>query len=183
MTLHWDAETCLWPFQLRSICSSPRDLNLDCWEIRMGAEQLGLSWQHQRASVVFLMCTIYIEDSLRQFDALLARLHQQSMLIFATDCPGSSEINAWALSTTVGILAMRSFEWLFFAGILEPSLNCSKVRKFDCSNILPQRQFKESNYFHCWAFSAKVFDDRGSSSILRIWFQHRGHFENMTTVY
>ena len=39
-----------------------------------------LSWQPQRAS---LMCTICIEGP-RQFDALLARLHQQSMLIFAT---------------------------------------------------------------------------------------------------
>ena len=40
-----------------------------------------LSWQLQRAS---LMCTICIESPPRQFDALLARLHQQSMLIFAT---------------------------------------------------------------------------------------------------
>ena len=37
--------------------------------------------QPQRAS---LMCTICIEGPPRQFDALLARLHQQSMLIFAT---------------------------------------------------------------------------------------------------
>ena len=35
MTSHWDAETCLWPFQLRSIRSSSRDLNLGCWEARI----------------------------------------------------------------------------------------------------------------------------------------------------
>ena len=33
MTSHWDAETYLWPFQLRSIRSM--DLNLDCWEARI----------------------------------------------------------------------------------------------------------------------------------------------------
>jgi len=37
-----------------------------------------------RASVVSLMYTICIEGLPRQFDALLARLHQQSMLIFVT---------------------------------------------------------------------------------------------------
>ena len=36
------------------------------------------------ASVVSLTCTNCIEDPLQQFDGLLARLHQQLMLIFAT---------------------------------------------------------------------------------------------------
>ena len=31
----WDAEICSWLFQLHSICSSPRDLNLGCWEARI----------------------------------------------------------------------------------------------------------------------------------------------------
>jgi len=47
------------------------------------SEQLDLSWQPQRAFVVSLMCTICIEGLPRQFDALLVRLYQQSMLIFA----------------------------------------------------------------------------------------------------
>ena len=35
MTSHWNAEICLWPFQLRSIANSLRDLNLDCWETKI----------------------------------------------------------------------------------------------------------------------------------------------------
>jgi len=65
----------------------------------MGGEQLGLSWQHQRTSVVSLMSTICIESLLRQFDALLARLYQQLMLIFATIALGHLKS---ALSTTAG---------------------------------------------------------------------------------
>ena len=85
MTSHWDAETCLWPFQLRSLYSSLRDLNgLLGGQNGSRDEQFGLSWQSQRASVVSLMCTICIEGPPWQFDALLARLYQQSMLIFAT---------------------------------------------------------------------------------------------------
>jgi len=32
---HWNVETCLCPFQLHCIRSSPRHLSLDCWETRI----------------------------------------------------------------------------------------------------------------------------------------------------
>ena len=73
----------VWPFQLRSKRSSPRDLNLG-GQNRSRGEQFSLSWQPQRAFVVSLRCMICIESSPQQFNALLARLHQQSTLIFAT---------------------------------------------------------------------------------------------------
>jgi len=49
---------------------------------------------------------------------------------FRNNCFGSSEISAWTLSTTPGVLAVHSFEWLFLAGILEPSLDCFKAIYF-----------------------------------------------------
>jgi len=131
MTSHWDAETCLWPFQLRSLYSSLKDLNgLLGGQNGSRDEQFGLSWQSQRASVVSLMCTICIEGPPWQFDA---RMLDVSLIPtidanFRNDYPGSSEISAWALST--GILAVRFFEWFFLASILEPSLGCSKVVYF-----------------------------------------------------
>jgi len=75
ITSHW--EICLWSLQLlRSIRSSPRDLNLGCWEARMGAAASNSTCPGSlRASVVSLMCMICIEGPCRHFDALLARLH------------------------------------------------------------------------------------------------------------
>jgi len=174
MTSHWDAETYLWSFQLCFIRNNPRDLNLGRWEARNRnrGQQLGLSWQ-QRACHIFNVYDLYRRCPPRQFDALLARLHQQSMLIFATIAlvhPKSAlEPFQW--------LAVRSFEWLFLAGILESSLDCFAIF---CHNVINNwsRVSKEPNYFRCWAPSAKAFDDRGFSIILRIWFQHRSHLEN-----
>jgi len=108
------------------------------------------------------------------------------MLIFATIVLDSSEISAWVFQRLRE--SLHSFEWLFFVGILEPSLDCSKVVYFATKSHIFchiingwSRVSKEPNYFHYWALSAKVFDDRGSSiivgfaldfnigAILRIW--------------
>jgi len=59
------------------------------------------SLREEAASVVSLMCMICIEDLPRQFDALLARLHPIDTN-FCSDCPGSSEISVWVLSTITG---------------------------------------------------------------------------------
>jgi len=97
---------------------------------------------------------------------------------FRNDCPGSFEINAWALSITAEVLVVRFFEWLFLAGILKSSLDC-------CPYILPHHKrlvsgIQRTELFRCWAPSAKAFDDAAFLSTLRTWFQYRGHIENMT---
>jgi len=116
------------------------------------------------------MCTICIEGPPRQFDALLARLHQQSMLIFATIALGHPK---WTLSTTAGVFAMRFFEWFFFAGILEPSLDCLKA-VYLAINDWFSGIYKELNYFRCWAkafIAALLYSvlDFNIVTILRIW--------------
>ena len=77
--------------------------------------------QPQRASVVSLMCTICTKDPPRQFDTMLTRLHQQSMLIFATialDHPKSAfEPFQWlgylrcVLSSNSSSLAYWNLRW------------------------------------------------------------------------
>jgi len=64
---------------------------------------------------------------------------------FRNDYPGSSEISTWALSTDCGG-PHGAFEWLFLAGILELSLDCSKAVYFAIINGW-FRVSKESNYF------------------------------------
>jgi len=67
---------------------------------------------------------------------------------------------------------VRSFEWLFLAGIL---LRWIILKPY----ILPQHYngwsqvSKELNYFRCWATSAKAFIECDSSIIVRTWFQSR----------
>jgi len=100
------------------------------------------------------------------------------------DCPGSSEISAWVLSTTAGVRSSRCVLSNDFSSLAYWNLHWTVLKPY----ILPQYkrlisgiQRIISNYLGCWAPSAKAFDDRGSSIILRTWFQHRSHFENMTT--
>jgi len=147
------------------------------------SEQLDLSWQPQRTFVVSLMCTICIEGPPRQFDALLARLYQQSMLIFATIAlsPKSAlKLFQWrslwcVLSSDSSSLAYWNLRWT----VLKPYIlsQCHKRLILGIQRTVDLRYPK--NYFCYWALSAKTFDDR-SSIILCTWIQHRGHFENMT---
>jgi len=103
---------------------------------------------------IFNVYDLY-EGPSRQFDALLVRLHQQSMLIFVTIAHpkmfesfqrrrGSSRC---ILSSDSSSLAYWNLRWT----ILKPY-------------ILPQCHkrliSKEPNYFCCWALSAKAFDAR-----------------------
>ena len=99
MTSHWDAETCLWLFQLRSIRSNPRDLNLGCWE----------EWESRRTTRLVLAASenIYrifnVYDLYRKSSSAFGRIVGLLTLTidanFRNDCPGSSEISTWALLT------------------------------------------------------------------------------------
>jgi len=78
---------CLWFFQIRSIHSNPRDLNLNCWEARIfGPKHIYIYWK-------------------------TCDLPDVSIHIFTTSirtrnvCPESSEMSTWALPTTAEILA------------------------------------------------------------------------------
>jgi len=108
----------------------------------MGAEQPCRGSLREHLS---LICTICIEGSPQLFDALLARLHQQSMLIFAMIALGHPK------------LALKPFQWLqessrCFRVIssLEPLLDCSKTVYFHTTSNSWFR-VKEPNYFRCWA--------------------------------
>ena len=148
--------------------SSPRDLNLGYWE--------AIPWTkiYRRC----LRANFEFNDSYKSMHRL-AEKHMAFRRIvgsltptidanFRNHCPGSSEISAWALSMTARVLAFFRAtlpSWNFHSTVLKPY-------------ILPQchkwsRISKESNYFRCWAPSAKTFDDRGSSIICI-------YFENMT---
>ena len=76
---------------------------------------------------------------------------------FRNDCSRSSEISAWALSTTAKGPRDALFlcEWLFLADILKLSLDYSKAIYF--VNVI--------NGDLGYPSSAKTFDDRGSSII------------------
>ena len=165
---------------LHSIRSSPRDLNLSCWEVRFPCTKtyqccLRANFESNDSHEPTPSCwkTYGLPDA----TISTASLHPSER----NDCPRSSEISAWALSTTAEILAVRSFEWLFLAGILEPSIRLFKSCIF-CHNVINgwSRVFKEPNYFRCWVPSAKAFRNRGYSIYYtpHTWFQY--HFENMT---
>jgi len=84
-TSHWETVCDNLSFNCTSyVVGSPRESGLLGSQNGSRGEQLGLSWRSQRASLVSLIYTTCIEGLPRQFDALLACLHQQSMLIFAT---------------------------------------------------------------------------------------------------
>jgi len=102
------------------------------------------------------------------------------------DCLKSSEINAWTL-LIAGVLAVHSFEWLFLAGILEPSLDCSKAVYFATTLINVDLEYQKNQIIFITERPTRrligdSFENRGSSIILRTLFQHRGHFENTTLI-
>jgi len=70
----------------------------------MGAEQLGLSWQPQRTSVVSLICTICIKGPPRQF-RIVGSLTPTIDANFRNDCPRFIRNQRLSLSTTARILA------------------------------------------------------------------------------
>ena len=90
MTSHWDAETCLWPFQLRSIHSSPRDLNLGCWVIRMGAEASNSACPGRASESICRIFNVY--DLYRRSSSTIRHIVGSLTPTFDTnfrkDCPG-----------------------------------------------------------------------------------------------
>jgi len=80
--------------------SSLKNSNLGLLEDQNGSrsEQLGLSWQSQKAPIVSLRFVpkILLGNSTHCWLAYTNNAN------FRNDCPGSSEISAWALSITAG---------------------------------------------------------------------------------
>jgi len=149
---------------------SSRNTTADC------SEQFALSWQPQKAFFVSLMCKTYIEGPPRQFDALLAHLHSQSMLFFAKIALDLSNLTLepfkrlWGSSRCVP----SSEHTGVFIGLLRSSIFYHNVINgwFWVS--------KEPNYLRCWAPSAKAFNDRGSSIIFCTLFWCHSYFEVIT---
>jgi len=106
---------------------------------------------------IFNKCMICIEDPPQQFDALLVRLHQQSMLIFATlalSYPKSAlepfQLRKFSL--------VRSFEWLFLAGILKLSLTILKPYIFCQHHNDWSREFREPNLYSALSTSRPFWE-------------------------
>jgi len=122
------------------------------------------------------MCMICIEDLPPQFDALLARLHPQLMLIFATivlDLPKSALGSFRPLQeSSPCVLSSDSFSlayWNFRLIVLK------HIFILFCHNIINgwSRISKKSNYFHWRSSSAKAFDNCDSSIIFSAWCRCR----------
>ena len=101
MTSHWNAEICLWPFQLRSIANSPRDLNLDCWETRIPWTKtyrycLRANFESNDSYEPSPSCwkTCGLPDATVSSHGFITSIRTRN------DCPGSFEISAWILLTT-----------------------------------------------------------------------------------
>jgi len=135
----------------------------------MGAEMSNSACQQpgslREICRIFNMYDLYRRSS-SAFRCIVGSLTPTIDANFRNNCPGSSEISVWILSVTAGILAVCSFEWLFLADILEPSLDCSKAIYF--VTICHKRLIsgiQRIELFPFWASSAKAFDNCGSSII------------------
>jgi len=153
----------------------PTDLNLGYWEAKMGVEASN-SWQPQSFNMYDLN-----QRSSSAIRSIVGSLTSTIDVNFRNDYSSypklALELFQWLRGSSRYVLSSDSSSleyWNLCWTILKPYI-LQQRHKWLISGIL-----KEPNYFRCWALSAKAFDDRGSSIILRAWFQHRSHFENMT---
>ena len=159
------------------IRSCPRNLNLGCCKARMGTEASNsAACPGSLREHLSLICTICIKGSPRQFDALLIRLHQQSMLIFATIALGHQRLSSFndCGDPRGAFFRVTLPRWKF---LLELSLDCSKTIYF--ANVINGWSgIQRTELFPL--LSAQCEGLRWSRLFDYTWFQHRGCFDNMT---
>jgi len=118
------------------------------------------------------MCTIYIEDPPQQFRCIVGSLTPTIDANFRNNCHGLSEISSFYDCGG----PRGAFFRLFFAGILKPSLDCSKAIYFATSHKQLISSIQRTELFSLLSANAFDMDLRLHSAlgfnivtILRIW--------------
>jgi len=131
-------------------------------------EQLGLSWQFQRASVISLMCTICIEDPPREFDCWLVYINNWCKLTdaFRKDCHPKSALEPFqrlrgssqcVLSSDFSSLVYWNLRWTVLKSYILPHRHKQLISDIQRTELFP-----------LLSAQCEGFDGRGSSIILRI---------------